>query len=100
MKVFVTGAAGQIGRPLVEALLARGDQVTVLVRARRTPRAPFAAGVRVLEGGLEDTGAVAGAIAGAGAGAVAIADAPTFLCCAQSSPSLITLGRASHHHLG
>ncbi len=65
MKVFVTGAAGQIGRPLVEALVARGDQVTVLVRARRTPRAPFAAGVRVLEGALEDTGAVAGAAHGA-----------------------------------
>lgn len=65
MKVFVTGAAGQIGRPLVDALHARGDQVTVLVRARRAPRAPFAAGVRVLEGSLEDTGAVAGAAHGA-----------------------------------
>ncbi len=65
MRVFVTGAAGQIGRPLVDALHARGDEVTVLVRPRREARAPFPRGVRVVEGSLADTGAVAGAAHGA-----------------------------------
>ena len=32
MRVFVAGATGAIGRPLVAALLARGDQVAGLTR--------------------------------------------------------------------
>ncbi len=39
MKVTVTGATGMLGRPLVEALLDRGDEVTVLTRdAGKTER--------------------------------------------------------------
>lgn len=39
MKVTVTGATGMLGRPLVEELLDRGDEVTVLTRdAARTER--------------------------------------------------------------
>jgi len=32
MRITVTGATGALGRPLVDALLARGDEVTVLTR--------------------------------------------------------------------
>ena len=38
--VFVTGGTGYIGRPLIEALLARGRQVLALVRPGSEPRLP------------------------------------------------------------
>jgi UDP-glucose 4-epimerase len=49
----------------VAALAERGDEVTVLVRARTASLAAFPTGVRVVEGSLDDTGAVAGAAHGA-----------------------------------
>jgi len=48
MHVFVTGATGLVGRPLVAALLARGDAVTALTRRAASARLPPAA--RVVEG--------------------------------------------------
>lgn len=39
-KVIVSGATGFIGRPLVAALAARGDEATVLTRSPETTRAP------------------------------------------------------------
>ena len=32
MKIVVTGATGFLGKPIVTALLARGDEITVLSR--------------------------------------------------------------------
>lgn len=43
MKVVVTGGTGFVGRKLVAALLARGDEVTVLSRRASDPRVPSAA---------------------------------------------------------
>ena len=39
MRVFVTGATGFIGRPLVTALLVRRHRVTALVRDAQSPAA-------------------------------------------------------------
>ncbi len=52
MKVLVTGATGFVGSHLIDNLLARGDEVTALVRspARAAPLA--ARGVRLVEGDL------------------------------------------------
>ncbi len=61
--VFVTGATGRIGGPLVRALLARGDRVTALVRkgarASAALQALEAAGARLVEGTLFDRAALA-----------------------------------------
>jgi uncharacterized protein (TIGR01777 family) len=46
-RVLVTGGSGFIGRRLVQDLLERGDQVTVLTRDVRAARARLPAGVRV-----------------------------------------------------
>ncbi|PWE32972.1 hypothetical protein DDZ14_07730 [Maritimibacter sp. 55A14] len=62
--VFVTGATGFIGRALVEALLAAGARVTVLLRSRHGARALGDQGVRVLTGGLGDGAALARGLAG------------------------------------
>src|SRR5688572_18093218 len=63
MKIVVFGASGQTGRLLVEQALAAGHEVTALVRdpsklAVRHER------LRVLQGDVQDAGAVAGAVAG------------------------------------
>jgi uncharacterized protein YbjT (DUF2867 family) len=54
--VFVTGATGYLGRPLIAALLARGDDVHALVTRREMVAAllhavvnPPASGARVVE---------------------------------------------------
>jgi dihydroflavonol-4-reductase len=59
VKVFVTGGTGFVGSHLVEALIARGDDVSLLVRspdklARRFPDAP----PRAVRGGLFDDAAL------------------------------------------
>jgi nucleoside-diphosphate-sugar epimerase len=58
VKVLVTGATGFVGGHLVQRLLARGDQVTALVRstARAAPLA--ARGVTLVEGNLANTAAL------------------------------------------
>ena len=49
MKVTVTGATGMIGRAVVEELLARGDEVTVLSRDAGKASGAFGGRVRALE---------------------------------------------------
>lgn len=51
--VFVTGGTGYIGRPLIEALIARGHEVHALVRPRSLERLP--AGVRAVIGDALDS---------------------------------------------
>lgn len=49
MKVTVTGATGTLGRALVDALLARGDEVTVLSRDAARARKAFGERVTALD---------------------------------------------------
>ena len=62
--VFVTGATGRVGVPLVRALLARGDRVTALVRdeGRAAERIP---GARLVKGDVYDAAALARGLEGA-----------------------------------
>jgi nucleoside-diphosphate-sugar epimerase len=85
----VTGATGLVGSHLVEALLARGDAVAVLVRGRGTKGARERArealrGCRLVEGGLGDEPALLALAGGADvlfhvAGLVAARDEEEFL---------------------
>jgi uncharacterized protein (TIGR01777 family) len=52
MKVYLAGATGFVGQPLVEALLDRGDQVTVASRSAKTVQDAF--GSRVSVAGYDD----------------------------------------------
>jgi nucleoside-diphosphate-sugar epimerase len=54
LKAAVTGATGFVGSHLVEALVARGDGVTALVRQPARAEALRALGCRLVEGGLGD----------------------------------------------
>lgn len=69
MKVLVTGGAGFIGSHLVEALLARGDEVQLLdnldpVYDPGPRRARIPGAVRHVDGSLLDPGCLAAALAG------------------------------------
>ena len=55
---FVTGATGQIGLPLVRALVAAGHEVTALVRDEAKASAVREAGATLLKGDLEDDAAL------------------------------------------
>lgn len=63
--VFVTGATGRIGVPLVRALLARGDRVAALVRDPARAVELERAGARLVAGGLTDARALAWGLDGA-----------------------------------
>lgn len=66
MRSFVTGATGQIGRPLVRALAAAGHDVVALVRDPADAPALQALGVRsTVTGSLTDAGALDAGLAGA-----------------------------------
>jgi UDP-glucose 4-epimerase len=72
MRVLVTGGAGFIGSHLVEALLARGDEVAVLddlsTGRRENLEDPLAGGrARLVVGDVREPDAVAGAVEGCGA---------------------------------
>lgn len=72
MRVLVTGGAGFIGSHLVEALLARGDEVTVLddLSTGRRENLASAAGdprLRFVQGDVRDAEAVRGAVEGCAA---------------------------------
>jgi nucleoside-diphosphate-sugar epimerase len=51
MKVFITGVTGYIGSAVAKALLAKGHEVTALVRSTSMSDVPKA--IRVVEGGLD-----------------------------------------------
>ncbi|MBG0562651.1 SDR family oxidoreductase [Actinoplanes aureus] len=63
--VLVTGATGNVGRPLVDSLLAAGHRVRALTRD--PSRAALPAGVEVIAGNLSDTAGLARAFDGADA---------------------------------
>ncbi|MGW0480359.1 NAD(P)H-binding protein [Nonomuraea sp. NPDC003214] len=62
MTILVSGATGNVGRPLVEQLLAAGHPVRALTRD--PAKAGLPAGVEVVAGNLADAGSLAGAFAG------------------------------------
>lgn len=62
---FVTGATGQIGLPLVAALVAAGHEVTALVRDEAKASAVRQAGARCLVGHLGDADTLERGVAGA-----------------------------------
>lgn len=64
MKALVTGATGFVGSHLVDQLLARGHQVSALVRAPHRASALAVRGVRLITGDLAATDAIAEAVAG------------------------------------
>ena len=59
MKAFVTGGTGFVGAHLVQALRARGDEVTCLVRNAAKVQAHGWSDVRVIRGDLDDAAALA-----------------------------------------
>ncbi|MFE6303602.1 SDR family oxidoreductase [Nocardiopsis sp. NPDC057823] len=61
--IVVTGATGNVGRPLVRALVREGEQVTAV--ARRLPGADRVAGARYLSADLADPEGLAPALEGA-----------------------------------
>ncbi len=64
MRVTVTGATGLIGSRVVDELLARGDEVTVLTRSPESARDRLAAGVRAVAWDPESEIAPAAALDG------------------------------------
>ena len=62
MKVFVAGASGAIGRPLLPQLLAAGHEVTGMTRREENAAAIRAAGARAVVCDVFDTAALEGAV--------------------------------------
>lgn len=65
MRVFVTGASGHIGLPVVRDLLAAGHEVIGLARSRASADKVASAGAKVLEKDLDDLDALKEAAKGA-----------------------------------
>src|SRR5207245_4820360 len=65
VRVFVTGGTGFVGAHLVRAVVARGDQVTCLVRTPTKAQALGWRGVRIVRGDLDDARALRDGAAGA-----------------------------------
>lgn len=63
--VVVTGATGMVGRPLVEALVARGDTVVALVRDAARATRTLGTKVSIVPADLESAGDWQGQLAGA-----------------------------------
>ena len=67
MNVVLTGASGYTGGRLLQALRARGDEVSALVRAPSVTPALRSSGARLVEGDLSDASAVERLLQGADA---------------------------------
>ena len=85
MKAFVTGGTGFVGAHLVQALRARGDQVTCLVRNAAKAQALGWTDVRLVRGDLDDAAALRDGCAGAEviyhvAGRISARDLDEFMC--------------------
>src|ERR1700735_1569040 len=65
MRVFVTGASGHIGLPVVRDLLAAGHTVVGLARSDASAEKVSSAGAEVLRSTLDDLGALRAAAADA-----------------------------------
>ena len=64
MKALVTGATGFVGSHLVDHLVARGDEVTAMVRSPAKAARVLPPSVRLVEGDLHSLAALAAAVAG------------------------------------
>lgn len=64
-RIFVTGASGQIGLPLIRELVRQGHSVVGLVRTKEHEAAVRDAGAEVISGSLTDAAAVEGGLRGA-----------------------------------
>lgn len=64
MRVFVTGASGQVGLPLVRELVGRGHSVAALVRTPAKEEAVRSAGAEVIAGSMADRAALERGVAG------------------------------------
>lgn len=67
MRIVVNTPTGNIGRSLVQALLSRGAEVTLVARSREKVRDFEARGARVVEGSIDDAAVLEKAFEGAGA---------------------------------
>lgn len=67
MRAFVTGGSGFVGRNLIAALVARGDEVVALARSEAAATAVTALGARAARGDLGDVAALTAGMAGCAA---------------------------------
>jgi uncharacterized protein YbjT (DUF2867 family) len=67
MRIVINTPSGNVGRPLVESLLARGAALTLVSRSRDKVRDLEARGARIVEGSIDDAAALDKAFEGAGA---------------------------------
>jgi nucleoside-diphosphate-sugar epimerase len=65
MIAFVTGGSGFVGRNLIRALVARGDEVRALARSESSIKAVEALGAKAAKGDLDDVAAMTEAMRGA-----------------------------------
>lgn len=65
MRVFVTGASGHIGSPLLQELISAGHEVTGLARSDSSAEKVARAGASVQRGDIHDPESFAGAVAAA-----------------------------------
>jgi nucleoside-diphosphate-sugar epimerase len=65
MIIFVTGGSGFVGRNLIRALVARGDEVRALARSESSIKAVEALGAKATKGDLDDVTAMTEAMRGA-----------------------------------
>jgi nucleoside-diphosphate-sugar epimerase len=101
VRVFLTGGTGFIGTHLVNALLARGDEVTCLVRSPAKAAGLEARGVRLVRGDLESRAALREGAAGADvvihlAGVIAARSAGEFIAANRDGTANVLDAAAAH----